>query len=279
MGAALSLLAFSPPARAEEPIVPMASWFAGFGGSFNSIDFDQDLFAAGDGIVYSGDTPVAIGGAGGPAASRESNESTLAPAAQLGYFRHFGASDWLWGAKATYQYTDAASTIRDIDPQTGILETIDGPDTFTGNVVVGSYKTQLNHQFAFMPFIGHSFERSYVYAGAGPALFATRTEVDNVLGFADVNGEHAEPTGTPVDFASSQWVWGAAAQIGLAYYLGRNWFVDFNYTFARSDKFSSDYSSPFADSSAGYDIVGNLYVSPSQRVTNQSITITINRGW
>jgi opacity protein-like surface antigen len=160
-----------------------------------------------------------------------------------------------------------------------VLTTVFGPDSFTGNVVIGSYRTRIDHEIAFMPFIGRAFARSYVYLGAGPALFATQTKIDNAIGFADVNGIHADVTGTPDNFASSQWVWGGAAQIGLAYYLDHGWFLDLNYTYARTGKFTSNFSAPFSSSSAGYQSVGTLFVSPSQRVTDQSFSVSINRGF
>jgi hypothetical protein len=275
----LCLLIFPLSARAEEPMVQWSSWFVGLGGSFNTVNFDQDMFASGVGNVYQGGTLVAVGGAGGPAGPRQGNELTLAPEVQLGYLAHFAASNWLWGAKFLYQYPAATATTRDIDPQVGALTTVSGPDSFTGNVVIGSYRTRLDHEFAFMPFVGHSFARSYVYLGAGPALFATQTKVDNAIGFADVNGIHADATGAPLNFASSQWVWGGAAQIGLAYYLDHGWFLDLNYTYARTGKFTSNFSAPFSSSSAGYQTVGTLFVSPSQRVTDQSVSVSINRGF
>lgn len=264
---------------ARESVVPSSSWFVGLGGSFNTVDFDQDMYAAGTGDVYEGDTLVAVGQASGPANPRHGNELTLAPAAQLGYFAHLGASNWMLGAKFLYQYSAATASTRDIVPQYGTLDTIDGPDTFTGNVVIGSYRTRLNHEIAFMPFVGHSFARSYIYLGAGPALFQTKTNIDNATGFADYDGMRTNVTGTPVDFESSQWTWGGAAQIGLAYYLNRNWFLDFNYTYARSAEFTSNFSSPFSHTTLGYQVVGDLFVSPSQRVTDQSFMITVNRGF
>jgi hypothetical protein len=156
----LWLLTFPLSARAQDSIVPQSGWFAGAGGSFNSANFDQDLFANGVGDVFLGSTRVATGAAGGPANPREETESTLAPEAQLGYFAHFGASDWLWGGKVVYRYVDATATTLDIAPQAGALRTLSGTDSFTGNVVIGSYRTKLEHEFAFIPFIGHSFARS-----------------------------------------------------------------------------------------------------------------------
>jgi hypothetical protein len=273
----LWLLTLPLSARAEEPIVPRAGWFVGVGGSFNSVNFDQDMFANGVGKVFSGKTLVATGAAGGPANPRQNTESTLAPEAQLGHFSHFAASNWLWGGKVVYRYVDATATTSDIAPQAGMLKTVSGPDSFTGNVVIGSYRTKLNHEFAFIPFIGHSFARSYVYLGAGPALFGTQTKIDNAIGFADFNGMRGDVTGTPDNFASSEWVWGGAAQIGLSYFLDCDWFLGMNYTYARSAKFKSNFSAPFASTTFGYDVVGTLFVAPSQRVTDQSVSVSINR--
>lgn len=273
----LGLLGVPLSARAEEPVVPQAGWFAGVGGSINGVNFNQDLFAAGVGNVYLGSTLVATGGAGGPANPRQHTAWTLAPDAQFGYFAHFDASDWLWGGKAIYRYVNATATTPDIAPQSGMLTTISGPDSFTGNVVVGSYRTKLDHLFAFMPFIGRSFNRSTVYLGAGPALFGTQTKIDNATGFADVNGLRGDATGTPLNFSTSQWVWGVAAQIGLTHFLDHDWFLDLNYTYSRSAKFKSKYSAPFASLTAGYYDVGVLFVEPSQRVADQSIGVSINR--
>ncbi len=272
----LWLLTFPLSARAEESIVPWSSWFVGFGGSFSTANFNQDMFASGVGNVYQGGTLVAVGEAGGPANPHQSTQLTFAPAAQLGYFAHFGASNWLWGAKVFYRYLDATATTSDIDPQAGMLTTVSGTDSFTGHVVIGSYRTLLKHEIAFVPFIGRSIARGYVYLGAGPALFATETKIDNAIGFAHFNGTVADVTGTGDNFASSQWVWGGVAQIGLTYYLDDNWFLDLNYSYARTAEFESDFSAPFASTSAGYYFTGTLFVSPSQHVTDQFVTLSIN---
>ena len=174
---------------------------------------------------------------------------------------------------------DATATTPDIDPQAGMLTTVSGPNSFTGHVVIGSYRTRLTHEIAFVPFIGHSLARSYVYLGAGPVLFRTETKIDNAIGFAHLNGLVADVTGAGDYFASSQWVWGGVAQIGLAYYFDRNWIVDFNYSYAQTAKFTSNFSAPFASTSAGYSFTGTLFVSPSQRVSDQSFTVSINMGF
>jgi hypothetical protein len=105
---------FGTTAEAAGP--QWSGWFVGLGGSFNTVNFDQNMFAAGDGNVYQGGTLFAVGQAGGPANPRQDTQLTLAPTAQLGYFAHFAESNWLWGAKVFYQYTAATTTTPDIDP-------------------------------------------------------------------------------------------------------------------------------------------------------------------
>jgi len=60
--------------------------------------------------------------------------------------------------------------------------------------------------------------------------------------------------------------------------MDHNWFMDLNYTYARSAKFKSNFSAPFASTTFGYDVVGTLYVAPSQRVTDQSVSVSIGKA-
>jgi hypothetical protein len=62
-----------------------------------------------------------------------------------------------------------------------------------------------------MPFIGHAFRNSYVYFGAGPALFDTPSRISNAIGLAEINRKNLDLTGPPASFSSSKWVWGGAA--------------------------------------------------------------------
>jgi hypothetical protein len=58
-----------------------------------------------------------------------------------------------------------------------------------------SNETSINHQVALMPLIGRSFERSFVYFGAGPTLSQTESHLNGVIGFADINGTHTNVSG------------------------------------------------------------------------------------
>ena len=54
-----------PPPLASD--MTRAGFFIGLGGGFNSVKFDQQLFAAGVSNVFSGSILIAFGQAGGPA--------------------------------------------------------------------------------------------------------------------------------------------------------------------------------------------------------------------
>ena len=291
--AALCLLGFSTPAFAEEPasalqsIVPQAGFFAGLGGSYNSVKIDQDIGGTATSDIYAGSILVASGEAGGPSVDFDDSDEAWAPDAQAGYFSRFKGGPWLWGAKFSYKYLEADVTSGpDNIPQSGSFTTSAAPvlglppitTDFTGDVVIRSSQTTVKQQLALMPFIGRAFHNSYVYFGAGPALFDTQSRVNSAIGFADIDGETLNVTGAAESFSSSEWVWRGAAQIGMNYLLGPPWFVDVNYTFAMSASFDEDYVAPFSNtSSAGLTTEGVAHLDTSQRVTSQAVTVSINK--
>jgi hypothetical protein len=148
---------------------------------------------------------------------------------------------------------------------------------FTGHVIARSYQTNISHQMAFIPFVGHSFERSFIYFGAGPSLSRTQSSLNGVIGFADLNGVHTNITGSADSFASSSWVFGGAAVIGATYFLDRFWFLDFSYTYASMLVQTTGFSAPFSSSSFGYTDTGTLSGTYSGRVITQSVALSINR--
>jgi len=288
--AALYLLTVSTLASAADlPPPPLASdmtragFFIGLGGGFNSIKFDQQLFAAGVSNVFSGSTLIAFGQAGGPANPFNDTKTTFAPEAQAGYFSHFANSSWFWGAKLRYKYLGTTSTDQLVDsPQTGSFTNTGAAPaatSFTGNVVIQSSQLRIDHELAFLAFLGHSFGNTNAYLGAGPALFGTKSFINHAVGFADINGTHVDITGTAVNYSASNWVWGPAGQIGMTYWFGPTWFLDFNYTYAFSTRYRNTYSSPFASSTQGFVDTGTLFVSTSQSVTTQAFAVSINMAF
>jgi hypothetical protein len=276
----LAMVGNTASAHAQSSGLPRTAFFIGLGGSINSVDFgDRGIFAQGVSNVYQNGTLVAYGAAGGPVEVNSDTQSTLAPTAQLGYFRHFTNSSWLWGAKFSYSYLGVTGTKENIAvPQIGSFTSANS-SSFGGNVVVRSYETTLNQHMTLMPFIGRSFERSFIYFGAGPSLSQTQAKLNGVIGFADINGMHTNITGTPTSFSSSPWVYGGAATVGATYFFDRAWFLDVSYAYAMTKRQASDFSGPFASTTDGYTDTGILSGSYAGREITQSFTVSINKAF
>ena len=190
----------------------------------------------------------------------------------------------LWGIKYFYQYLNSTTTNKDVAiPQYGSFTSTNaaGGDTFTGHVVVDSLQTTLKSEMALMPFIGHAFDKSYVYLGLGPALFNTQTNFYGSTGYADINGVHTDITSTPDDFKNNNWIWGGAAQLGMDYYFSPSWFLDVNYTYARTQNYHVSDSAPFTSqttsASKTYTTRGTLYLKDSEHFSAQTVSVSINK--
>jgi opacity protein-like surface antigen len=273
-----------PAFKAPMPktIVPRSGLFIGFGGSSNSVKLERDLFAVGLSEVFVGTTLVARGYAEGPANPFHDANSKFTPEAQAGFFGHFADSNWLWGVKFKYKNLKLTSTERDvIVPQIGSFTAVGGGPSgpLTGNVLIQSIQTSINHELALLAFLGHSFMNSTVYLGAGPALSGTKSDINRAVGFGNVNGTPTDITGAPASFSSSKWVWGTAAQIGMTYTFAPTWFLDLNYTYVITERFETNYAAPFLSTSAGLIYTGNAYIATSQRLTSQAFAVSINKAF
>ena len=262
-------------------VVPNSAFFLGLGASANWTDFtDQHVYAIGTSKVYSDGLLVASGSAQGPTRIPMESKFAFAPSFQGGYFQRFGASDWLWGAKFTYNYLGATSTnTNSIIPQFGTYTTIENPTPvpFSGPAYVHASKTSLTQEFDFVPFLGHAFGQSYLYAGAGPTLSQTRTQLNGLVGFALVDGGIVDQSGAPQDFSKSSWLVGGAATIGATYFFTPTWFVDLNYTYAFTQGHTSSFASPFVDHSS--TSVGTLVGNSAWTAQTQRVGLTINKAF
>jgi hypothetical protein len=270
-----------PPAS----FVPSSAFFLGVGGGYSVSDFGtQNVFAVGTSNVFQNGLLVSSGSASGPASIETNSESRAAFSAQGGYFQHFYGTDWLWGAKFAYSYLGATSIVRNaLLPQAGSF-TATGSNVavpFTGNALVQSFQTNVTHQIALIPFIGKSFDRSMIYVGAGPTASQVRTTLNGLIGFADINGTRTDVSGNPVNFSSTNWVYGGAATIGANYFLSRSWFIDVNYTFAMTGSNTSSFSGPFTNTSAinGSTTVGTMVGTSSGKLITQGIMATVNAAF
>ena len=179
-----------PPGPAILPgsIVPNSAFFLGLGASANWTNFGhQHVYAIGTSNVFTDGVLSASGSAQGPTNIHMEDRFAFAPSFQGGYFQRFGASDWLWGAKLSYNYLGATSTnYNSIIPQFGTYTTIANPTPvpFSGPAYVRAAQTSLLQEIDLIPFLGHVFGQSYVYAGGGPTLSQTRTRLNGLVGFA-----------------------------------------------------------------------------------------------
>ena len=279
-----TLLAVSSSNASAEPSaaskVPDSALYIGLGASANSVEFnDQDIQATGISDTYdtTSGALLASGSAGGPAVDLSmDSQSSLSPTLQLGYFQHFDNSPWLWGAKFSYNYLSTDSTTKNfLIPQYGSF----GTTAFTGNAVVHSFETEIKHQMSLVPYIGHSFADGFVYLGAGLTLSQINTEIDGLIGFADINGTRTDISGQPTDFSSSQWSHGGIGTLGGTYFLDSSWFLDFNYNYAVTENRTARYSEPFTNPTPTKTYTGTLIGSSSGSVTSQSIALSINKAF
>ena len=168
------------PAPLPSPVMPTGSsvpngaFFLGLGGSANWMNFGhQHVYAIGTSDTYMDGVLSASGSAQGPTNIHMEDRFAFAPSFQGGYFQRLGVSDWLWGAKLSYNYLGATSTnTNSIIPQFGTYTTIVNPTPvpFSGPAYVRSAQTSLLQEIDLTPFLGHVFGQSYVYAGGGPTL-------------------------------------------------------------------------------------------------------------
>jgi opacity protein-like surface antigen len=270
-------------AQAQSAVgMPANGFYAGAGVSANlMVPTNQSMYSQGISNIFQGTTLAATGAAGGPSNPRPPNAATISPSAQLGYFQKLDNSRWLLGGKFTYNYINATATDHFVAvPQSGSFALVGGgPITaFTGNVVIQSYQITADHQFAFVPQVGYTFDRSFVYFGAGPSLTHTEVKLNNVVGFANINGAAGTSiTGAPTSYSSSQWLIGATFAAGATYFLTPSWFIDFGYSFTLTDLWNSTYASPFTNTASGFNTVGVLSGNYGGGLNTHTLTVSINR--
>lgn len=273
------------PASAQTPMaspaVPTSGLYIGAGGSLNVSRFDtQNVYFAGVSDVYQNGVRTDFGSAGGPARIGMNGETGVAPSAQLGYYQNFTDSAWLWGVKASYSYLGSRSTTTNaLLPQFGSFTHTDTNVSvpFTGNGVVHSYQTRAEHQIALTPFLGRSYNRGYVYIGGGPTLTRLQTNLNGLIGFADINGERTNISGPPQNFSSAGWVWGGMFVVGATYFLNSSWFLDFNYTAAATQRQNGSFSSSFINTGNPAAVTnGTLTLRSASGLVTQGATLTLN---
>jgi hypothetical protein len=284
-GASLPVAALAQD-RAAAPAVPNHAFYIGLGGSANITNFGtQDVYAVGTSDVFRDGAKISSGSAAGPGSVGMGNDTTIAPVVQLGYFQRFTDSAWLWGANLNYSYLNASASVPHARiPQAGSYTPTGSstPVPFTGNAVVQSYQTEVTHQVALMPFIGHAFDAGgFIYLGAGPTLSRMSTKLNGLVGFADTNGARSDISGAPQNFGTEGWVFGGAAMLGVTLFFDSSWFVDVRYTLSATQRQTGNYASTFSNPNGqdGTLINGTLVGASSGRAATHGLTFTINRAF
>ena len=256
-------------------IVPASGAYIGLGFGANSTQFNgQQLQATGISTVSPAGT---TGNAGGPPVSiNMSGTNAIAPAIQAGYFQKFKDSSYLWGAKLSYSYMGGSTSTTDriLIPQFG---TYPSGASFTGNAVATSYQKTIKNQISFIPYFGQSFDRSTIYFGVGPTVSQVNTKINNLIGFADLNGVRTDVSGTPQNFTATQWVYGGAAMLGGTYFLDSSWFVDFSYSYSMTQNKTSNYYSTFNNPGSPNSYSGSLIGSSTGTASIQTLGLTMNK--
>lgn len=261
-------------------LVPNSGFYMGLGIGLNSTRYNgQMLEATGTSDVTNTATGafVSSGTAGGPAVGIDMNTAFGAsPTIQGGYFEKFKDSSYLWGVKFSYGYLGGTSSTNYLIrvPQYGSYS---NGTPFTGNAIANSYQKSINHQFSLIPYFGQSFEKGTVYVGVGPTLSQVDTKINNLVGFADINGTRTDISGTPQNFSASQWLWGGAMVLGGTYYFDKSWFLDLSYTISMTQNKTASYYSTFNNPSTPNTYSGSLIGSSTGTATTQSIMLTINK--
>jgi hypothetical protein len=276
-------MAVKAPPKAPPPAVwNWSGFYIGVGGSYNWTHFDQSLQGISGVIsVFNAGVLTALGGEGGPFFDFNRDKSGFAPDIQLGYIHPFAGGDWLAGFKFNYKYANIDSKQNVSIPQNGTGAIVSGPQAglsgpITGFVAISPAEINLKHQLSLIGTIGRAFGNVAFYAGGGPALFGVETNFINGIPFSTNSLTGTFAASLPTTAFNENWMWGGAAQVGTTYAFAGGWFLDFVYTYARST------SSTIVNVTNVFNQIGSLTTSgqavlnAQERVTNQSVTLTLN---
>lgn len=277
------LISYAATSYAESEstvLVPEKGAYLGIGFNANSTQFNkQDVTATGTSVVTNSTSHAAVssGTAGGPAVRIDLDAvNAYSPSIQAGYFEKFQNSNYLWGTKFSYSYLGGSTATNQLIriPQYGAYA---NGTPFTGNAIASSYQKTIKHQMAFVPYLGQAFEKSTVYLGVGPTLSQVNTKINDLVGFADLNGDRTDISGVAQNFTDTQWVLGATAMLGGTYYLDKSLFLDLNYSYSMTDNKTSNYYSTFHNVSSPNTYDGELIGSSTGTASVQSVSISINK--
>ncbi|HHF7345519.1 TPA: outer membrane protein [Legionella feeleii] len=249
--------------------INQTGFFAGLGGSYNFFRINSEM--SGSLNATSGFVPIGL--FSGATGSYSKTKEVFAPEGQLGYFQPISGGQWLWGIEFLYQYSRAKiiSYNQFQEPGTSI-NFINPSVNVTDEISISSIQTRVNDKLMLPLFIGRSLTNSFIYLGAGPAVFRTKHTVD--VSADTVSGLYA---GNLNGFSNTKWVWGGAVQAGIAFYLNPTWFLKFNYSYAITDHYKANNLLSFSPEVNGGLNGGTVSFSTSQRLIAQEVAVSINK--
>ena len=257
--------------------------FMGLGGNYNSINITQNSWGKGISNIQTNTGGNTNGIAEGTGAPFHNTNNTFAPEVQAGYFKHFEDTENLYGLKFSYQYLGSKATNSNLYiPQIGVSTSVTGvTSSLFGYVNADSVQVSTNHALTFLAFIGRSFNNKFFYLGAGPSLFNLQSKNFYSIGYAEYEGATVNVTGL-VSYASpSIWAVGGAAQLGMTYFISPTWFIDASYTYSVTGENTTNHQQTFVNSSTlgstRYNTSGTLYTKDTLSVSNQALTLAINK--
>lgn len=276
--AAQAQVAAPAPAGAAASIVPWSAFYVGAGGAVNSATFpNQDVYGLGLSDITKAGAPFAKGYAAGNAYPYMASDTSISPIIQFGYFQHFGDTPWMWGAKFSYNYLGTSTEQQNfLIPQNGAYAgAVSG--TLAGNVGARSYQMSVKNQMSLVPVVGYSFERSFLYMGAGLTLSQISSNLNGLVGFADIMGSHFDLTGAPQSFSAKNWVYGGTVVAGTTYFFAPGWFLDLNYSYTANTTKTNSFAAPFTTVHDGLTYSGWALGTYSGTADVQSLQLSINK--
>ena len=254
---------------AGQPVAHQTGFYAGIGATYNFLR--NDFNSSGSLHAQSGLPPTGLFTARDQ--DYHHNRQVLIPQAEAGYFQPLKQSGWLWGLALNYQYTGLATIANAADQNAGTLIPFYNPSVNVLNELqINRIATKLYDQLLLPIFVGKSFDRGFVYGGAGPAWFRVQYTLSPS---ADTSsGLYA---GNLQGFADRDSLWGGVFQAGLAWYLNSDCFVKLNYSYALSEKNNIRFVSHFTPAVNGGLNTGRLALNHDQRLSVQGIGLSINK--
>jgi hypothetical protein len=256
--------------------------FLGLGTNYNSISITQNSWGKGISNILT-TTANSNGVAQGTGAPFHNTSNEFAPEIQAGYFKHFTNTQNLYGLKFSYQYLGSTATNSNLYiPQIGeTTSTTNVTTPLFGYVNADSVQVTTDHQLNLLALIGRSYNNKFIYIGAGPSVFNLRSQNYYSIGYADFEGATINVTGLVSYSSPSIWAWGGAAQLGMTYFISPTWFIDVSYTYAVTGNNTTNHEQAFANSSqlgtTQYTTSGTLFTKDTLSVTNQAVTLVINK--